>query len=77
MNRFILSPPLLGFVVGTRVALAFGLGLLAANRVPAAQRRRLALALIGIGAISTIPAARAVFKSRTRVHEFPADEEEY
>ena len=59
-----LSPPVLGFVVGTRVALAFGLGLLLADRIPASRRRRIALSLIGVGAATTIPAAWAIFKGR-------------
>ena len=37
------------FVVGTRVALAFGVGLLVADHIPAKRRRALALSLIGIG----------------------------
>jgi hypothetical protein len=61
----VLSPPLLGFVVGTRAALAFGLGLLLADRVPEGRRRTLALTLIGIGAATTIPAAFSVLRSRT------------
>ena len=61
---FTLTPPLLGFIVGTRAALAFGLGLLVANRIPEPQRRQLALSLIGVGAATTIPAARALFSKR-------------
>ena len=34
MNSLILSRPLLGFVVGTRAALAFGVGLLLARSHP-------------------------------------------
>ena len=64
MNSLVLSPPLLGFVVGTRAALAFGVGLLVAGRIPEARRRTLALTLIGIGAATTIPAAMAVFGRR-------------
>jgi len=61
----VLSPPLLGFVLGTRAALAFGLGLLLADRIPEDRRRVLALTLISIGAATTIPAALSVFSSRT------------
>ena len=49
------------FVVGTRVALAFGVGLLVADHIPAKRRRVLALSLISIGAATTVPAALAVF----------------
>ena len=61
MNNLVLSPPVLGFVVATRALLAFGVGLLLAERIPASRRRAVALSLIGIGAVTTIPAARAVF----------------
>jgi len=64
MTNFILSPPLLGFVVASRAALAFGVGLLVANRIPEPRRRKIALTLIGLGAATTIPAARLVFSSR-------------
>ena len=40
--------PTLGFIVGTRAAIAFGAGLLAAERIPESRRRPLALALIGL-----------------------------
>ena len=60
-----LRPQLLGFIVGTRAALAFGVGLLVADRIPQPRRRSIALALIAVGAVTTIPAAQAVFR-RTR-----------
>ena len=53
------------FVVGTRVALAFGVGLFVADHIPAERRRALALGLIGIGVATTVPAALAVFGPRT------------
>jgi hypothetical protein len=59
-----LNPPLLGFIVGTRAALAFGVGLLVADRIPREKRRRIALTLIGIGAATTVPAAAAVLSRR-------------
>ena len=59
-----LNPPLLGFIVGTRAALAFGVGLLLADRIPRETRRRIALTLIGIGAATTVPAAAAVLSRR-------------
>jgi len=62
--KLILTPPLLGFVVGTRAALAFGLGLLVADRIPAERRRSLALTLISIGAATTVPAAVKIFGAR-------------
>jgi hypothetical protein len=66
VKKLTLTPPLLGFIVGTRAALAFGAGLMAADRIPAERRRRIALVLIGIGAATTIPAALAVWKTQRR-----------
>jgi len=62
--NLVLSPTEFGFVLGTRVALAFGLGLLVSGRIPEARRRALGWTLVGIGAATTIPAAMKVFGSR-------------
>jgi hypothetical protein len=64
MQTFELDPSTLIFVVGTRVALGLGVGLLLADRIPPERRRMLALTLIGLGAATTIPAARSVLGSR-------------
>ena len=61
MSDLVVSRPSFGFVVATRAALAFGIGLLVANRIPEGRRRAVALALIGLGAATTIPAAMVVF----------------
>ena len=63
--RFSLKPQTFGFLVGTRAALAFGLGLLAASRIPEGRRKRLGMALLGIGAATTVPAIRMLRRSRT------------
>ena len=65
MKTLLLSPPVFGFVVATRVALAFGIGLLVADRIPEARRRRIGLTLVAIGAATTIPAAMLALGSRT------------
>jgi hypothetical protein len=70
--KFVLRPSLFGFVVATRAALAFGVGLLVASRIPEPRRRAIALTLIGVGAATTIPAVRAVLRTRT---ETPALQE--
>ncbi len=62
---FNLKPRTFGFLVSTRAALAFGVGLLVASRIPEPQRRRLGLALVGLGAATTIPAVRMLRRSRT------------
>jgi hypothetical protein len=64
--NIVLNPPLLGFIVGTRAALAFGVGLLVADRIPADRRRTVALTLIGIGAATTVPLAMEVLGRRRR-----------
>jgi hypothetical protein len=63
--NLVLSPPLFGFVIGTRAALAFGLGLLLADRIPESRRRTIGLTLVAIGAATTIPAAISVFGHRS------------
>jgi hypothetical protein len=62
--NLIMNPQLLGFVVGTRAALGFGLGLLLADRIPEPRRRALGMTLVAIGAITTIPAAISVLRRR-------------
>jgi hypothetical protein len=61
MKTLLLSPPVFGFVVATRVALAFGIGLLVSERIPRARRRQIGLTLVAIGAATTIPAAMLLF----------------
>ncbi|HEY7059328.1 MAG TPA: hypothetical protein VH458_22495 [Vicinamibacterales bacterium] len=64
MKTFELTPPLFGFVVSTRAALGFGAGLLLASRIPQERRRKLGMALVAVGAATTIPAAWSVLRSR-------------
>jgi hypothetical protein len=60
MKNVTMSPPTLLFVVATRVALALGVGILIAKRIPESRRRTVARALITLGALTTIPAAMSV-----------------
>ena len=62
MKKVTLRLPELGFVVVTRGLLAFGAGLLASTRIPAARRRTIGLALVAVGVASTIPAAMSVVR---------------
>ena len=55
MIKLRLDPRLLIFVVGTRAALAFGAGLLLAERIPQPRRRAMGLALVAIGAAPPFP----------------------
>jgi hypothetical protein len=66
MKTLELDLPVFGFVVSTRVALGVGIGLLLSSRIPEERRRAVGLALVGIGAATTIPALLAV---RRGVHQ--------
>jgi len=58
MRRHRLTTPQIGFVVGTRAALAAGAGLLLSGKLSKAARRRLGTALVAFGALTTLPALR-------------------
>jgi hypothetical protein len=60
MKSVVLNLPMFGFVVATRAVLGVGVGLLVAERLPRTQRRVLGRILVAIGALTTIPAARAL-----------------
>jgi len=64
MTNLMLNPPLFAFIVGTRAALAFGVGLLLASRIPEDRRKTIATTLIALGAATTIPAVLALRASR-------------
>jgi len=61
MKRVDLTLPEFGFIVATRGALGVGIGLLAASRLRCSKRRAVGWTLIALGALTTIPAAMAVF----------------
>ena len=58
MKQLTLSVPTFGFIIATRAALAFGVGLLVSAKIPEARRRAIGMTLVAIGAATTIPAAR-------------------
>jgi hypothetical protein len=58
MRKHHLTTPQIGFVVGTRAALAAGAGLLLSGRLSKAARRRLGTVLVALGALTTLPALR-------------------
>lgn len=60
MKKITANLPVFGAIVATRAALAFGAGLLLAPRIPERHRRRIGLALVALGATTTIPAVRFV-----------------
>jgi hypothetical protein len=64
MKNVVLNLPTFGFVVATRAMLGAGVGLLLSERLSAEQRRAVALTLISVGVITTVPALFAVFGGR-------------
>ena len=66
MKKISLSVPQMMFVVGTRAALAAGVALLVSQKLNNRQRRVAGAGLMGIGALTTFPAARFVLKNRRR-----------
>ncbi|HXE30767.1 MAG TPA: hypothetical protein VN515_03075 [Terriglobales bacterium] len=59
-----LQVPELAFIIGTRVAMGVGIGLLAADRMKRARRRRTAWTLLAIGAATTVPIVMGAVKHR-------------
>jgi hypothetical protein len=66
MRTVALPLPKFGFVLATRAALAAGLGLFFAEKIPADRRRVVGLTLIAFGAVTTIPAVRWISRSFRR-----------
>jgi hypothetical protein len=66
MRNITLPLPALGFVISTRAALGAGIGLLVANRLSSEQRRAIGIALLTVGAATTIPAAFLLKRSLRR-----------
>jgi len=58
MKNHRLSTPQMIFLVGTRAALAAGVGLLASKKLSNASRRALGFGLVALGAATTWPAAK-------------------
>jgi len=57
--------PTIGLIAGTRVALGIGIGLLLADRLTPEQRRAAGLALLGFGALTTIPLVLEVLSAES------------
>lgn len=64
MKRIVLTVPQMMFVIGTRVALAAGVALLISERLEKRSRRGIGLILVGVGAVTTLPAALIVLRNR-------------
>jgi len=78
MKNVVLDLPTFGFVVGTRAALAVGIGLLVSEYLPAQRRRAIGATLVALGAATTVPAAIAVVRSLRESREMrsPIDRDE-
>ena len=61
MKRFNLPAPAFFFVVFTRALLGAGVGLLVSDKLPRKRRKTLGATLVGIGALTTIPALWTLF----------------
>jgi hypothetical protein len=60
MRKLRLTPQNLGFVIGTRAALACGIGLLASGKLSTRARKAIGLGLVALGAATTYPAFRTL-----------------
>jgi hypothetical protein len=66
MKRLNLPAPAFFFIVVTRALLGAGVGLLVSDKLPRRQRRKVGAAMVGIGALTTIPAIFALLRSSTK-----------
>jgi hypothetical protein len=69
MNRIPLSLPELGIIAGTRGMLGAGVGMLIATHLNRDQRRAVGWTLVAVGALTTIPIAAQLFKSRNEYRD--------
>jgi hypothetical protein len=61
MNEVELTRPELGFIVITRAMLGAGIALLLADRLNPDRRKAVAITLVLVGAVTTLPAFWAAF----------------
>ena len=64
MRESVLTIPQIVLIAGTRVALGVGIGLLLAGKLDRNARKGAGLALLAVGALSTIPLALDVLSKR-------------
>jgi hypothetical protein len=65
MKRLNLPAPAFFFIVATRALLGAGIGLLVSDKLPRRRRRAVGATLVGIGALTTIPAILSLMRSST------------
>jgi hypothetical protein len=68
MKKIDLPLPEFAFVIATRAALGAGIGLLLSQKLARRRARAVGLALVALGALTTIPAVIAI---RGSVHRNP------
>jgi hypothetical protein len=68
MKRFNLPAPSFFFIVATRALLGAGVGLLVSDKLPRRKRKTVGAALVGLGALTTIPAVFALFGRGSNPH---------
>lgn len=66
MRTITLPLPIFGFALVTRAALAAGLGLFFADKFSPERRRATGMALIAVGAVTTVPLARWISRGFRR-----------
>ena len=66
MKTKTLTIPELMFVIGTRAALSAGVALLVGEKLSPRARKAVGRTLIGIGAVTTVPAIMALRRNRSR-----------
>lgn len=70
MKKISLSVPQLMFVVATRAALAAGVAVLFSGKLSKKQRQVAGAGLIGLGAVTTVPAAKLVLRRPSLLAKF-------
>jgi hypothetical protein len=74
MKPVTLSVPELAFVAATRGIGGAGIALLLADCLSTSQRKRLGLALLAVGVLTTVPIARKVLARRAAGEDDASDE---
>ena len=64
MKRLNLPAPAFFFFVVTRALLGAGVGLLVSDKLPRKKRKAVGATLVGVGALSTLPAIFALVQAR-------------
>lgn len=67
MKKTLLTIPEVGLIAGTRAMMGVGIGLLVSDRLRRRQRKRAGWALVGVGALTTIPLIMDVLGKRPRI----------